>query len=142
MKKSIKSTVSIVFAIVLIICLVSCNRGENTDIWKDAVYQENMEFGSGSKTIMVEVKAGEKQVTFTVKTDKNTVGEALFEHELIAGEEGPYGLYLKAVNGMTADYDVDQSYWAFYVNGEYSMTGVDTTEITDGATYQLEYTKG
>ena len=63
------------------------------------------------------------------------------EHGLIDGEEGPYGLYVKAVNGMKADYDTDQRYWAFYVNGEISMTGVDVTEITDGASYQMIYSK-
>jgi len=65
----------------------------------------------------------------------------LIEHGLIDGDEGPYGLYVKVVNGMTADYDVDKSYWSFYINGEYAMTGVDATEITEGTTYQLVYTK-
>ena len=63
------------------------------------------------------------------------------EHGLIAGEEGDYGLYVKVVNGITADYDVDQSYWAFYIDGDYAMSGVDTTAITEGVTYQLVYTK-
>ena len=63
------------------------------------------------------------------------------EHKLIEGDEGPYGLYIKKVNGITADYDVDKSYWGFYINGEYATTGVDTTKITEGATYKLEYTK-
>ncbi|MBO5789865.1 MAG: DUF4430 domain-containing protein, partial [Clostridia bacterium] len=74
-------------------------------------------------------------------TDKDTVGSALLEHGLIAGEEGQFGLYVKVVNGMTADYDVDRSDWAFYIDGEYAMTGVDSTEITEGVTYQLAYTK-
>ena len=78
---------------------------------------------------------------FTVNTDKETVGEALLEHELIAGEDGQYGLYIKTVNGITADYDVDQSYWAFYADGEYAMAGVDMTEIDEDVTYQLAYTK-
>jgi hypothetical protein len=100
-----------------------------------------MEFGNGAKTVIVEIKAEEQQITFTVKTDKDTVGAALLEHALIAGEQSQYGLYVKVVNGMTADYDVDQSYWSFYINGEYAMTGVDSTEITEGTTYKLEYTK-
>ena len=65
----------------------------------------------------------------------------MFEHELISGEESQYGLYIKSVNGIVADYDVDASYWAFYVDGEYAMSGVDTTEIAEGKVYQLVYTK-
>ena len=89
----------------------------------------------------MEVKAEEKSVTFTVHTDKDTVGAALIEHGLIAGDEGQFGLYVKYVNGMLADYDIDQTYWSFYINGEMAMTGVDGTPITEGETYQLVYTK-
>lgn len=141
MKRTIKSTLSILLALLFIFTLVSCNTVEKEGLWENATYRKDMEFGKGAKTVVVEVKAGDQQVTFTVKTDKSTVGEALLEHELIAGEEGPYGLYVKVVNGITADYDVDQSYWAFYVNGAYATSGIELTEITEGTTYQLAYTK-
>lgn len=82
-----------------------------------------------------------KETAFDIHTDKTTVGDALLELELIAGEESTYGLYVKTVNGITADYDVDQTYWAFYVNGEYGMTGVDATDIEAGATYTFKVEK-
>ena len=66
------------------------------------------------------------------------MGEALIEEELIAGEEGPYGLYVKTVNGITLDYDKDGKYWSFYVGEDYAITGVDQTEITDGAVYSFK----
>ena len=141
MKKTIQSTVTVILALIFIVALVSCDTVEKTSVWENATYRKDTELGSGAKTVVVEVKAEDQQVTFTIKTDKDTVGAALLEHGLIAGEEGAYGLYIKQVNGITADYDVDQTYWSFYINGEYAMTGVDTTEITEGATYQLEYTK-
>ena len=47
----------------------------------------------------------------------------------------------KTVNGMTADYDKDGVYWAFYIDGEYAMTGVDATNITDGAQYAFRTEK-
>lgn len=75
---------------------------------------------------------------FEIHTDKETVGEALLELELISGDEGEYGLYVKTVNGITADYDKDGVYWAFYVNDEYAQTGVDTTPVTDGASYAFK----
>ena len=42
---------------------------------------------------------------------------------------------------MTADYDKDGVYWAFYIDGEYAMTGVDATNITDGAQYAFQMEK-
>ena len=141
MKITIQSTVTVILALIFIVALVSCDTVEKTGVWENATYRKDTELGSGAKTVVVEVKAEDQLVTFTIKTDKDTVGAALLEHGLIAGEEGAYGLYVKQVNGITADYDVDQTYWSFYINGEYAMTGVDTTEITEGATYRLEYTK-
>ena len=139
--QKIKSFASILLAIIFVFSLVSCQTVSKEGLWENATYRSDKQFGNGAKTITVEVKAGDDSITFTIKTDKTTVGDALIEHDLIAGEEGPYGLYVKVVNGITADFDVDQSYWAFYINGEMAMTGVDTTDITEGATYKLEYTK-
>ena len=58
--------------------------------------------------------------------------------KLIDGENGQYGLYVKTVDGITLDYDVDKLYWALYVNGEYSMNGVDTVTPVNGATYTFK----
>ncbi len=142
MKKMIQSTLPVLLTLCCLLSLVACgNPGENADLWEKAVYTEDTQLGQGAKTAVVEVKAEDKTVTFTLKTDKTTVGDALAEHQLIAGEEGQYGLYVKEVNGITADFDVDQTYWAFYVNGEYATAGVDTTEIQEGVTYQLVRSK-
>ena len=142
MKKIINSTVSVVLALMCILSLTACgNTVEKTGLWENATYLKDTEFGKGEKTINVEVKAEEKTVTFTVNTDKETVGDALIEHNLIDGEDGDYGLYIKVVNGITADYDVDKSYWAFYIDGEYATSGVDTTDIDENVTYRLEYAK-
>lgn len=79
--------------------------------------------------------------TFNIKTDKTTVGDALLEEGLISGEQGDYGLYVKTVNNITADFNVDGTYWAFYIGDEYAMTGVDATEIENGATYTFKIEK-
>ena len=129
-------------AILMLLCFVSCAKPTDTDLlWENALYTEDTELGEGAKTVQVEVKAGEKSVVFTVKTDEAILGDALIAHGLIEGDEGAYGLYIKKVNGITADYDIDGSYWGFYKNGEYMMTGVDGTEFADGEHYELVYTK-
>ena len=112
-----------------------------TGLWENATYLEDTEFGQGSRKLIVEVKADNQTVKFTVHTDEQTVGAALLANNLIDGEAGAYGLYVKVVNGITADYDIDQSYWAFYIDGEYAMSGVDTTDISEGSVYCLERAK-
>ena len=98
--------------------------------------------GDGSvKFTFIVVDADGNETDFVINTDKETVGDALLEQNLIEGEEGDYGLYVKTVNGITADYDTDQTYWAFYVNGEYSNTGVDSTPVNEGDTYEFKVEK-
>ena len=97
--------------------------------------------GGKSFTVVVADLDG-NETTFQYKSDKATVGEALLEEGLSAGEDSEYGLYITTVNGITADWDADQTYWAFYIDGEYAMTGIDATEIVDGSTYSMVLTKG
>lgn len=78
------------------------------------------------------------ETSFDIHTDKTTVGEALLEEGLIEGEDGPYGLYVQKVNGIEAIYENNGTYWAFYINDEYAMTGVDATDIEDGTTYTFK----
>lgn len=78
------------------------------------------------------------QTAFLVHTDEKTVGDALMKINLIQGEDGPYGLYVKTVNGITLDFDKDGKYWAFYENGAYANGGVDTTAVQDGAVYAFK----
>ncbi len=82
-----------------------------------------------------------KETVFQINTDKKTVGEALLELELIKGEQGNPGFYVKTVNSITLDYDKDGAYWAFYIDGEYATSGVDTTDIIAGASYAFKAEK-
>ncbi len=103
------------------------------------LYTENAALGEGATVFTCTVTdADGKELVFEIHTDKTVVGEALQELGLIDGEEGPYGLYIKTVNGVTVDFDKDGKYWAFYVNGEYAMAGIDVTDIDPAAAYALK----
>lgn len=110
-------------------------------LWETATYTEDVTLGEGANSIDVEVKAGEKAITVTINTDAENLEVALLENKLVEGEEGAYGLYIKKVNGILADYDLDQSYWAMYKDGEYLTTGANEAIITSGDHYELVRTK-
>lgn len=141
MKNKMRTLLTAVLCVMMLACMTACTKEEEKGIWADAKYTEDTELGKGSKTVKVVVEAEEKKITFTIHTDETILGDALLAHELVEGEDGDFGLYIKKVNGMLADYDVDQTYWGFYQNGEYMMTGVDTTEFADGDQYELVRTK-
>ena len=111
-------------------------------LWAGAKYTEDTEVGEGKIAIKVKVTAGDKAVTITVRTNNEHLGGALVENDLVTGDESEYGLFIKSVNGILADYDKDQAWWAISKDGEMLMTGADSTPIADGESYELTYTKG
>ena len=127
---------------------IGCSTNEQSENNQPSTEAQNLDatteqvLGEGQTQFMFTVVDKDGNATnFEIHTDKETVGDALLEVELIAGEESEYGLFVKTVNGITADYDVDQTYWAFYVNDEYASSGVDTTAIEDGKTYSFKVEK-
>ena len=142
MKIQVKYTICVLLSVLIGINLMSCKKEiERAPVWENALYTENVEFGNGEKTVIVKVKAEDKEVIFTLNTDKENLEDALTEHNLIGGEEGPYGLYVKEVNGILADYNINKSYWSISKEGELLMTGVDGETVEDGEIFEFTYTK-
>lgn len=139
MKIQTKVTALICLLLVTVMLFAACNTNkvDAEGRWADAVYLNDTEFGEGSKTVKVTVKAGDDEVIFTIHTDKTYLGDALLEHGLIDGDKGEFGIYIKKVNGILADYDIDKTYWGFYKSGEMMMVGVSSAEIADGESYEL-----
>lgn len=128
--KALLSVISLVLVAAMALGFAGCSNNETPA-------------GSGEKTFIFKVvELDGTEETFNITTDAKTVGEALVNEKLISGTEGQYGLMVDTVNGQKYDYNTDGVYWSFLINGEYAMTGVDGTDITDGATYSFVATKG
>lgn len=99
---------------------------------------------AGTKNITIEVvdDAGVSKM-YSITTKAEYLGQAIAETEglTVEGEEGPHGLMVNKVNGVVADYNVNQAYWAFYVDGEYCNYGIDEQPLENGQAYQIIYTK-
>jgi len=105
------------------------------------VFREKPVEGSKSITIDVVNKA-QDTVSYEVRTDAEYLRQAMEETPglTFSGTEGEYGMMVETVNGETADYSVDGSYWAFYVNGDYCNYGIDSQPVEDGDAFRIEYT--
>lgn len=58
------------------------------------------------------------------------------------GSSSDYGLFITTINGVTADYDKDGSYWSIYVNGEMGQYGADSQPVSDGDDFRFVYETG
>ncbi len=131
-------------ALIAAMALLACGCGKAPEKAGDTTLLENGKtYGEGSNSFSLTVTGSDgKAIAVTIQTDKTIVGQALQELGILSGEEGPYGLYVKTVNGETLDFETDGMYWAFYINGSYAMTGVDQTAIEPGVEYAIKAEKG
>ena len=119
-----KKLISMLLVMVMVFGLAACGKAEPR--------------ATGASFTVVVTDLEGKETTFEYTSDKATVGEALVAEGLIEGHKTEYGLYVDSGNGIALDWEKDGKYWAFYIDREYAMTGVDATEITEGATYAFK----
>lgn len=130
--RSIAALLALICALSMAFSLVSCsNDGDGKE----------SESGTPITITLTVVGPDGGSKEHTVKTDSSkNLREALEGAGLISGEEGQFGLYVKVVDGVTADYDVDGSWWSLTKEGEL-CSGVDSTPIADGDRFEFTYSK-
>ena len=148
MTKNLKRILSLCLVLALItamaLTMVSCDNGSvSTDGTKGTLPTSATEAPEalGTFTLTVTFADGSEQVQDYPYYEEGTLGDCLVDNDIVRGEEGQYGLYIKTVLGETHEYETDGSYWSFYVDGEYATAGVSDTDLTDGAKYQLKAEK-
>ena len=124
-----KKIISMLLVLAMVFALAACGV-------KEEASAEPVTF----QVIVTDLEGNENTYEYT--SNAPSVGEALVAEGLIEARERSFGLFIDSVNGIAADWDKEQTYWAFYINGEYAVTGIGETKITAGATYNLTLTRG
>lgn len=129
--KKLTNILSIVLALVLVtLGILLVIKGKS-----------NSKTTSNVKNITVTVITENEKKEFKISTERDFLGAALTDEKLIEGTQGEYGIYVKTVNGVTVD-ESNQEWWCFTKGGESLSTGVDTTPITDGDSFEATLTVG
>ena len=104
---------------------------------------QNSQIQVGSKTISVVVinDRDSFKKEFTHKTDAEMLGAALDEMNIIEGKDSEFGRYVTTVSGITADKNKTE-WWKFTINGQDSVSGIDTAPIKDGDKIEFIFTIG
>lgn len=130
MKK--KKVLAIVISLILIVVGV-----------KAALYYFTDKPVGGEKSVTIEVvmQDGTSSV-YKVNTDAEYLIGAMQDAEGLnfEGEEGPYGVTIYTINGVTADYNTGTAYWGFYVGDDYCAYGVSEQPVYDGDSFKIIYT--
>jgi len=146
MKKKVKKlslAVILTLLITMLVLLAACGaEAPATTATPGNDLATAQDIGEGSKRFSFQMFDGEGNVlSWNVHTDETTVGAALVEVGLIEGEVSDFGLMVSHVNGIRADFVEDDAYWAFYIDDDFAMVGVDATDIEEGVTYKFIYTE-
>lgn len=150
MKRITLIILALVLAMSFVFVIASCEKNdtppaetlgegeelEAVGLWENATYLSNTTVGEGEKSVTFTVEAEGKMITVTLKTDKATLGAAMFEYELINDAE-----FFNVLNGMEASWEKDQAYWAFYEGETLMPHGVNDEKIEGGESYRFVYTK-
>ena len=135
-KQLMTSALLLLLSLTMVFSFVACADVEETGVWENATHVADKTFGDGEKTVVVKITAEGQSLTFTVKTDKATLGEALREHELIEDEDG----LIHTINGIKANFNDGGWWWMFTKNGEMMMVGANDAPIADGEQYEFTRT--
>jgi hypothetical protein len=77
------------------------------------------------------------QYTFTAAENGQTAEELLNENaDVEYTDYGDGGRFVSSIDGIAGD---EGHYWAFYLNGEYSQTGVSQTILQEGDIITFTY---
>ena len=145
-KSALKTWLSLVLCLALLaaaalstvsLAETAVQPAEETVILMTGTQEEPVVLGEGAKVFLFEVIDSEASESwFEIHTDAETVGAALLENGLVEGTVGDYGLMVESVCGIEIIWSAENPhYWAFYVNGEYAQTGVDSTPIEADTVY-------
>ena len=139
MEQKKKKILILIISCVLVLLIAASATAYS--IWKDSLTPQNPTTSSGSeekvgKNITVKVIANGQTTEFKLETKADFLRGALEEKNLIKGDESEYGLFVNEVNGIAVDPSLNQ-WWKLSKGGEDLMTGVDTTPIADGDSFEI-----
>ena len=105
----------------------------------------------GVKTVAIKVDYGSlerKTDSYFLETEGYYVLDAmkkcsdLYANFSYGGSDSGYGFFVETINGETASWAKNNSYWALYINGDYASYGVSQQAIADGDIILFVYTIG
>lgn len=146
MKKNSLALICVLLLSLLLAAFAGCTDepASSADDTSAATTDTSSETPEQKISITVKVVHGDgSQKSFVIETSEKTLLGALMQENLVEGDDSsPTGFYITTVDGETADYSANQSWWCLSSNGEMLMTGAGTTMISDGQNYEITYTIG
>lgn len=134
-KRILKKIVALALVVLMAVFTLAACQSADTN-------SDNLSGSVESKTITITVTVVAKDKTekvFNIETDKNNLGDALFQEGIVTEDEHKSGYY-SYIDGVRADYAKDGAWWCFTKGGETVMVGANDLKIADGDKFEITNT--
>jgi len=78
----------------------------------------------------------DKLITLTATEDSTQAWDLLIGNHQVIFQEYDFGIFIEGINGLKGD---QNNFWAIYVNGEKSLTGVGDILLNEGDLVEFRY---
>ncbi|MBW6411382.1 DUF4430 domain-containing protein [Clostridium weizhouense] len=135
MKTQIKNKTILTSVIVVLIAVLSLVG------YKSFFKSLNKQEGNKQYTLIVRDYEDTYNKEYNFNTDKELLGEALDEKNIIESDNSGASRFVTTVDGIKADASKEE-WWNLKINGENSQTGIDNTYIKNKDKVEFVLTKG
>lgn len=77
-----------------------------------------------------------KLISLTASEDNTQAWNLLIDHHQIIYQEYDFGIFLEGIDGLKGN---QENFWAIYVNGEKSETGISDIVLNEGDVIEFKY---
>ena len=128
-----KKLLSLILSLVTVLSLLAACGASDAEETKPAAD------GTATSFTLVIVHGDGSEKTLNITSEETYLARALIAEGVLTDEGIETGMYF-TVDGETASWEINQSYWALYVDGDYAVYGMNDTKLVAGAVYMLVYT--
>lgn len=92
-----------------------------------------------SITVSVTLDGGEVK-EYSISTEADTLGDALFAEGLVTEKEHKAGFYTE-ICGVKTDFQADGSWWCIMQDGEMTSVGMNDLALSNGDRYEIVFSR-
>jgi len=131
-----KKVLGIMLFMVMFFCFIGCEQTTTVNLGGLATLELYDKDGLKVATESVEFDESDTLLSLVLSTFGAVCQGENGENDSTCSYSGQYGTYVLGIGTVVAN--PASEYIAFYINGEYAMTGIDATPLVDGNVYAFK----
>jgi len=108
----------------------------NNQADEEIVQEQTQKTEESTLEIAESATEGAKLISLTATEDNTQAWDLLIDNHQLIYQEYDFGIFVEGIDGLKGDQD---NFWAIYVNGEKSLSGVGEIMLNEGDIIEFRY---